>query len=128
MILIGALAASSLPSMYVLLIALFVMAAGMGAGNGSVFQLLPLRFPHAKAITSGIVGEFGSLGGAFIPLIMGWSMQYIGNYSLGFVIYGLTAIVALFILLVVKRNWTTSLVVEGGKALPETIEYSGELS
>ena len=104
------------------------MAAGMGAGNGSVFQLLPLRFPHAKALTSGIVGEFGSLGGAFIPLIMGWSMQYIGNYSLGFVIYGLTAIVALFILLVVKRNWTTSWVGEGGKALPETSEYSGELS
>jgi len=125
-ILIGALAASSLPSMYVLLIALFVMAAGMGAGNGSVFQLLPLRFPHAKAITSGIVGEFGSLGGAFIPMIMGWSMQYIGNYSLGFVIYGITAIVALATLLIVQRKWTTSWVGKGGKALPETIEYSSE--
>jgi len=116
-IMIGALAASLLPHMYLLLIFLFIMAAGMGAGNGSVFQLLPLRFPHAKALTSGIVGEFGSLGGAFIPMVMVYSMQSTGNYSMGFMIYGVTAIVALFILVTVQRKWTTSWVGKGGKAL-----------
>ena len=59
-------------------------------------------------------------------MIMGWSMQYIGNYSLGFIIYGITAIVALATLLIVQRKWTTSWVGEGGKALPEAREYSHE--
>lgn len=122
---VGALAASSFPPVYMLLVFLFIMSAGMGAGNGSVFQLLPLRFPHAKAITSGIVGEFGSLGGAFIPMVMGYSMQSTGNYSLGFVIYGFTAIIALVILLTVQRKWTTSWVGKGGKALPEK-GFSGD--
>lgn len=114
----GAVAASTLPSISLIFIFFFIMAAGMGAGNGSVFQLIPLRFPGAKAVTAGIVGEFGALGGAFIPMVMGYSRQTTGNYSMGFVIYGLTAIIALVILVIAKRRWTRSWVGEGGKALP----------
>ncbi|MEK7852074.1 MAG: MFS transporter, partial [Deltaproteobacteria bacterium] len=101
---------------------LFFMAAGMGAGNGSVFQLIPLRFPHAKAITSGVVGEFGALGGAFIPMVMGWSKTTTGTYSLGFVIYGITALIALGVLILIQRKWTTSWVGKGGKAKASDIE------
>lgn len=123
-ILVGALAASTLPGSLVLVfLFLFVMAAGMGAGNGSVFQLLPLRFPHAKAITSGVVGEFGALGGAFIPMAMGFSMEATGSYSTGFVVYGATAIIALGILLLVQRRWTSSWVGKGGKALATDEHY-----
>lgn len=118
LIIIGSIGASFLPPIPIFLLFLGIMAAGMGAGNGSVFQLIPLRFPDAKAITSGIVGEFGSLGGAFIPMIMGYSMATIGSYSLGFIVYGLSAALALIMLQVFQRRWTTSWVGEGGKALP----------
>ncbi len=116
-ILIGAAGAFFLPPLPLFVFFLVLMAAGIGVGNGSVFQLLPLRFPHAKAITSGVVGEFGALGGAFIPIAMGLSMEVKGDYSLGFLLYGLTSIIALGILLFVQRRWTTSWVGKGGKAL-----------
>lgn len=117
LILVGAIGASTLPSMSLFFIFLILMSAGMGIGNGSVFQLLPLRFTSAKALTSGIVGEFGALGGAFIPIAMGFSMNTAGNYSGGFIIYGLSSLLALGILLMVQRKWTRSWVGKGGKAL-----------
>lgn len=117
LILVGALGAATIPSMQMFFVFVVIMAAGMGIGNGSVFQLLPLRYPHAKAITSGVVGEFGALGGAFIPMVMGYSMSTTGSYSSGFIIYGVTSVIALGVLLVVQRRWTTSWVGKGGKAL-----------
>lgn len=113
----SALAASSLPEHIPMMFALlFVMAAGMGAGNGAVFQLIPLRFPHAKSITSGIVGEFGALGGAFIPMVMGYSKEATGSFTRGFVIYGLSSFLALGVLLLVRRRWTSTWVGRGGRA------------
>ncbi|MBI5453436.1 MAG: MFS transporter, partial [Deltaproteobacteria bacterium] len=117
MIPVGAIGAATLPSMSVFFVFLVVMAGGMGLGNGSVFQLLPLRFPYAKALTSGIVGEFGALGGAFIPIVMGYSMNITGSYSGGFIIYGASSIVALGFLLFFQRRWTKSWVGKGGKAI-----------
>lgn len=117
LILVGALGAATLPSISMFVVFIVLMAAGMGMGNGSVFQLLPLRYPHAKAITAGVVGEFGALGGAFIPMVMGYSMGTVGNYSGGFVIYGITSVIALGVLLVVQHRWTRSWVGKGGKAL-----------
>lgn len=114
----GSLLASSLPtSVPLIFIFLFIMAGGMGAGNGSIFQLIPLRFPATKALTTGIVGEFGALGGAFIPIIMGYSKTHTGSYSMGFIVYGLSALIALAVLIMVQRKWTSSWVGKGGKAL-----------
>jgi NNP family nitrate/nitrite transporter-like MFS transporter len=111
-------AAGFMPSIIVMAVILFLMAAMMGSGNGSVFQLLPLRFPATKSISSGVVGEFGALGGAFIPLSMGYSLQTTGSYSLGFIFYGITALISLLLLLVVRKKWTTKWVGKGGRALP----------
>lgn len=116
----GALMAGTVPANIPMMFAmLFIMAAGMGAGNGAVFQLLPLRFPHAKSITSGIVGEFGALGGAFIPMVMGYSKEATGSFSMGFVIYGLSALGALGVLFLIQRGWTSSWVGHGGRARME---------
>lgn len=116
LILVGAIGASTSPSLGMLFFFIVLMSIGMGVGNGSVFQLLPLRYPHAKAITSGVVGEFGALGGAFIPMVMGFSMNTTGNYSGGFMIYGITSVVALGVLLLFQHKWTSSWVGKGGKA------------
>lgn len=125
----GALLASTLPATVTMIfIFLFIMAAAMGAGNGSVFQLLPLRFPHAKTITTGVVGEFGALGGAFIPLVMGYSKQYTGSYSLGFVIYAISALIALGLLVIVQRRWTASWVGKGGRAVTVEQQYKRDVA
>src|ERR1035437_4028171 len=91
-------AAGAMPSITTITVILFFMSAMMGVGNGSVFQLLPLGFRHTQAISSGVVGEFGALGGAFIPLSMGYSLQFTGSYSTEFYLYGTTALVSLLLL------------------------------
>lgn len=113
----GAMLSSSLPDLWLMFVFLFIMSAGMGAGNGAVFQLLPLRFPHAKALASGIVGEFGALGGALIPLMMGFSKRHTGSFTLGFVFYAAAAGVAFGLLLVARRRWVGAWVGEGGRAV-----------
>ncbi|MBI4947254.1 MAG: NarK/NasA family nitrate transporter [Bacteroidetes bacterium] len=111
-------AAGLMPSIKVMTILLFIMSAMMGSGNGSVFQLLPLRFPTTKSISTGVVGEFGALGGALIPMSMGYSLQTTGSYSFGFYFYGITVLIALLLLLFVRKKWTSSWVGKGGRALP----------
>ncbi|MCC6557891.1 MAG: NarK/NasA family nitrate transporter [Polyangiaceae bacterium] len=118
----GALLSSTLPSLALMFVFLFVMSTGMGAGNGAVFQLLPLRFPHAKALASGIVGEFGALGGALIPILMGFSKRRTGTFALGFAVYAATAGIALVILLVARRRWVGKWVGAGGRA---TVDPAG---
>lgn len=112
----GAMLSSSLPALAIMFVFLFIMSAGMGAGNGAVFQLLPLRFPQAKALASGIVGEFGALGGALIPILMSFSKRQTGSFSLGFIVYAVAAGVALAMLLVARRRWVGQWVGAGGRA------------
>ena len=120
----GAMLSGTLPSLVLMFGFLFVMSAGMGAGNGAVFQLLPLRFPHAKALASGIVGEFGALGGALIPLLMGFSKRHTGSFGLGFAVYAAAAGVALVVLLVARRRWVGQWVGKGGRAAVESADAS----
>lgn len=111
-----AVAAALLPALPAMLVILFFMAVGMGAGNGAVFQLLPFRWPHAKAIASGVVGEFGAIGGAFIPAIMGISRESSGSFTAGFLVYAASAAAAWLLLLGVARIWTERWIGEGGRA------------
>jgi NNP family nitrate/nitrite transporter-like MFS transporter len=43
----------------------------LGAGNGALFQLVPLRWPLATAVAGSMIGEVGALGGGLIPNAMG---------------------------------------------------------
>ena len=47
--------------------------AALGAGNGALFQLLPLRWPLSTAVASSVIGEIGALGGGLVPNAMGLS-------------------------------------------------------
>jgi len=47
--------------------------AALSAGNGALFQLLPLRWPLATAVASSVIGEIGALGGGLVPNAMGLS-------------------------------------------------------
>ncbi len=57
----------------------------LGAGNGALFQLVPLRWPLTTALAGSMIGGIGALGGGFIPNAMGQSKQLAGTCLWGFV-------------------------------------------
>ncbi len=117
LIAVGAFAASFMPSVLITTAILILIFSALGAANGSTFQLVPLRFAYATPIAMSLVGEVGALGGGLLPNAMGFSKQYFGSFSGGFIFFGALSLVALVVLRVVQRRWTTSWVGEGGKAL-----------
>ena len=102
-----------------------LMFAGMGMlgmGNGSVFQLVPQRFPKEIGVMTGIVGAAGGLGGFFLPNILGSLRQLTNTFSGGFLIFALVGFGCAVALLQVSRAWEGVFVAKGGTVatlLPE---------
>ncbi|MEY4753796.1 MAG: hypothetical protein RJA44_1471, partial [Pseudomonadota bacterium] len=90
--------------------------AALGAGNGALFQLVPLRWPLTTAVAGSMIGEVGALGGGFLPNAMGLSKQYAGSYLWGFVAFTLLALLMLLMLRVVQIRWTRTWAEKGGRA------------
>ena len=90
--------------------------AALGAGNGALFQLVPLRWPAATAVAGSMIGEVGALGGGLIPNAMGMSKQYTGTYLWGFVGFALCAVAVLLMLRVMQLRWTRTWAERGGRA------------
>lgn len=90
--------------------------AALGAGNGALFQLVPLRWPLATAVAGSMIGEIGALGGGFIPNAMGLSKQYFGTYFWGFASFALLSLVMLGMLRVMQLRWTRTWAEKGGRA------------
>jgi NNP family nitrate/nitrite transporter-like MFS transporter len=111
-------AAATIPANPWLMVAIMVICfSAMGAGNGAVFQLVPLRFKSMTPVAGSLVGEVGALGGGFLPVAMGISMQSTGSYGPGFLSGAALAVVVLAALSYVTRQWTTTWVGAGGRAL-----------
>ena len=92
--------------------------AALGAGNGALFQLVPLRWPVTTAVAGSMIGEIGALGGGFIPNAMGQSKQHLDSYLWGFVAVALLAVGMLFMLRRVQIRWTRTWAERGGRARP----------
>jgi NNP family nitrate/nitrite transporter-like MFS transporter len=92
--------------------------ACLGAGNGALFQLVPLRWPLTTAVAGSMIGEVGALGGGFLPNAMGLSKQYSGSYLWGFLSFVLLAAVMLVLLRVLQIRWTRTWAERGGRARP----------
>jgi MFS transporter, NNP family, nitrate/nitrite transporter len=107
------LAGSSLVATTLLFMVCF---AAFGAGNGALFQLVPLRWPLATAVAGSMIGEIGALGGGFIPNAMGMSKQYLGTYFWGFAAFASVAIGMLIMLRVMQGRWTRTWAEKGGRA------------
>ncbi|MEP6874372.1 MAG: MFS transporter [Burkholderiales bacterium] len=90
--------------------------AALGAGNGALFQLVPLRWPLSTAVAGSMIGEVGALGGGFLPNAMGQSKQLAGTYLWGFVAFAVLALVMLAVLRVVQIRWTRTWAEKGGRA------------
>jgi len=116
---------ASMQSSLVLTTILFMVCfAALGAGNGALFQLVPLRWPLATAVAGSMIGEIGALGGSFIPNAMGISKQTSGSFAYGFLSFAALAAIAFIVLRIAQRKWTKTWVGEGGRAIikPETID------
>lgn len=90
--------------------------AALGAGNGALFQLVPLRWPVTTAVAGSMIGEIGALGGGFLPNAMGLSKQYSGSYLGGFLAFTALALLMLAMLRVVQIRWTRTWAEKGGRA------------
>lgn len=117
-------------------IALSLLVLGMsllGMGNGSVFQLVPQRFPDRVGIMTGIVGAAGGLGGFLLPSILGLVKQKTQSFGLGFAFLAVcmaAGVISLFYLRSFwKRTWSAEAAQRAGLLSPgakDTVEvYAG---
>ena len=86
----------------------FVGAMGLGMGNGSVFQLVPLRFRQEIGVITGLVGAAGGVGGFFLAKALGMSKELTGSFTLGFSVFAGLALLGLFGIFAVKSRWRTT--------------------
>lgn len=102
--------------------------AALGAGNGALFQLVPLRWPVTTAVAGSMIGEIGALGGGFVPNAMGQSKQIFDTYLWGFVAFAVLAVGMLVMLRFVQIRWTRTWAEKGGRARALPSEPSGATS
>ncbi len=90
--------------------------SALGAGNGALFQLVPLRWPMTTAVAGSMIGEIGALGGGLVPNAMGLSKQFAGSYAWGFYLFAALAICMLLMLRRMQIRWTRTWAEKGGRA------------
>ena len=95
---------------------LIACLAALGAGNGAVYQLVPLRWPLTTAVAGSMIGELGALGGGLVPSTMGLARQYLGTYAWGFAFFAVFALGTLVLLRSLQSSWTGKWVGAGGRA------------
>ncbi|EJL74483.1 nitrate/nitrite transporter [Variovorax sp. CF313] len=103
-------------SLAVTTLVLIVCFAALGAGNGALFQLVPLRWPASTAVAGSMIGEIGALGGGLVPNAMGLSKQYLGSYLWGFVFFAMLSLAMLGVMRVMQIRWTRTWAEKGGRA------------
>ncbi|VTU23485.1 Nitrate transporter [Variovorax sp. SRS16] len=111
-----ALVGASSASLALTTLLLIVCFAALGAGNGALFQLVPLRWPASTAVAGSMIGEIGALGGGLVPNAMGLSKQYMGSYLWGFAFFAALALVMLGVMRVMQARWTRTWAGKGGLA------------
>jgi MFS transporter, NNP family, nitrate/nitrite transporter len=93
----------SLPPLTAAVALLWLGMMCLGMGNGTVFQLVPLRYRDEIGVVTGIVGASGGIGGFLLPAALGSIKDLTGSYGGGFAVFGVTALAALVTLQAVYR-------------------------
>jgi NNP family nitrate/nitrite transporter-like MFS transporter len=94
-----------LPPLPAAVVLLFAGMGLLGMGNGSVFQLVPQRFPREIGVMTGIVGAAGGLGGFFLPNLLGTLKKLTGTFGSGFAVFALTSVACVGLMLMLRRRW-----------------------
>jgi MFS transporter, NNP family, nitrate/nitrite transporter len=120
---------SALPPLAAGAALLFLGMGMLGMGNGSVFQLVPQRFPKEIGVLTGIVGAAGGVGGFFLPTLFGVLKQETGSFSTGFLLFALLGCFGCAAALAyVSRGWQGVFVGHGGVAASKDSRPSEALS
>ena len=104
------------PSLTLTTVLFMACFAALGAGNGALFQLVPLRWPTSTAVAGSMIGEVGALGGAILPNAMGISKQVFGTFAWGFLFYAALSAIVLIGLMYFQRKWTSTWVGPWGRS------------
>jgi NNP family nitrate/nitrite transporter-like MFS transporter len=118
------LATSTQPSVVLTTILFMLCFSAFGAGNGALFQLVPLRWPLNTAVAGSMIGEIGALGGAILPNAMGLSKTYTGSFATGFIVYSIIAALVLVVLQFAQKGWVGKWIGKGGKPILAPVEAS----
>ncbi|HVU18603.1 MAG TPA: MFS transporter [Candidatus Didemnitutus sp.] len=86
----------------------FIASGAFGMCNGSVFQLLPQRFPKQINLMTGLVGCGGGLGGFLLGIAFGSSKTYTGGYAAGVLLFAGLCLLALAGLARIKFRWRST--------------------
>ena len=95
---------SRLPGIESMVMVVVLGMACLGLGNGSVFQLVPLRFPREIGVATGLVGAVGGLGGFLLPNLLGAMKQTTGSFSGAFLVLASLAAAAVILLRLVLAS------------------------
>jgi NNP family nitrate/nitrite transporter-like MFS transporter len=96
---------ASLPATAIAVAVFAVLMATLGLGNGSVFQMVPQRFPDRVGVITGLVGAAGGLGGFALPSLMGLAKDNTGSFSTGFTIIACLFVSGLLALIYLRNIW-----------------------
>lgn len=95
---------------------LILCFAALGAGNGALFQLVPLRWPTSTAVAGSMIGEIGALGGGMVPALMGQAKQHMDTFLPGFVVLSVFSLLMLAVMRKMQLRWTRTWAEKGGRA------------
>lgn len=86
------------------IVAVVLMALGMGVANAAVFKLVPKEVPQAVGGAAGWVGGLGAFGGFAIPPILSAFVRFQGRggYATGFVTYIVLAVLSLILIQILR--------------------------
>jgi NNP family nitrate/nitrite transporter-like MFS transporter len=108
------------PSLVPCVVILFAVMGFLGAGNGSVFQLVPQRFRKEIGVATGLIGSAGGLAGFLLPSALGILKETTGNHTAGFFCLSLAAAYGLALLSQLRSPDNADLVPDGGLAKAES--------
>ncbi len=105
-ILIAAVILSFAHAISISIIAVILLALGMGIANAAIFKLVPVFVPKAVGGAAGWVGGLGAFGGFALPPVMGAIAGAYGKvgYARGFLVFIALAVIDLIIIAVLLKN------------------------
>jgi NNP family nitrate/nitrite transporter-like MFS transporter len=97
------LGVATLPDLWTCTVLMFLTMGFLGMGNGSVFQVVPQRFPKEIGVLTGIVGAAGGTGGFFLPTIFGYLKGATGTFTYGFLCFAAVGLVCAGLMFYLSR-------------------------
>ncbi len=108
LMLIGTFGMAMSHEMVIDIVALVLMAIGMGIANAAVFKLVPQEIPDAIGGATGWIGGLGAIGGFIIINIMTLFVKTNevrdAGYAYGFSVFGVLILFSLIAVAILKRR------------------------